>query len=333
MNSALAGIATALVLGLCLHLSSADEAEGASAAGAAHLPKGISTWVYRYSDGIARQVHRFNSRARRDLRFRYFFPYAGSLSFDKEKQEAAVHYRPGSTRAYAAALPPDVRLFPTVDARADEGEFSGWSEERYRAAARAVAAHLIADPNAAGVQIDIEPFRADHLPFYRYLTEEINREGKYCTMFVGPKRKDLLTRIFESCDIVVMSGYDLNGEGMPLERYRASMTGAVARFDEVAEETSRHYMIGIPAAASWGEFEYSDCKDCDRIETGVRQEDYVRAALEAVAPYHESPRYLGVALWHMSDPEEEVEDPKRPTKRTKFPNTIRESVWQLLEDY
>jgi len=66
------------------------------------LPKGISTWVYRYGDGISRQVHRFNSRALPDLRFKYFFPYAGSVGFEGQPEgQAAVHYSAEAVRAYA----------------------------------------------------------------------------------------------------------------------------------------------------------------------------------------------------------------------------------------
>ncbi len=297
------------------------------------LPKGISTWVYHYSDGVSRQVHNFNSRAQPHLRFRYFFPSAGWVGFSGEKGEAEVGYNSEAVSAYARTLPPGTLIMPIVGGRADKGEFSGWTDEQYREAARKVAKHIIDDPHAAGVQIDIEPFRPDHLPFYRHLTEMLNAEGKYCTMFVGPKRKDLLTKIFQSCNVVVMSGYDLNGEGMELNAYRAAMKGSVARFQQVAEETGGHYMIGIPAAASWGEFEYIAGGDGGRVETGVKQEEYVRAAVDAVKPYHECPHYIGVSLWHMSDPEKDFEEPEKATRRTKFPNIVRESVWKILESY
>lgn len=297
------------------------------------LPKGISTWAYRYSDGISRQVHTFNSRALPHLRFKYFFPWAGWVGFSDEKGELKVGYSSEAVSAYAEALPLGTLIMPIVDGRADREAFSGWTDEQYREAARKVAKHIIGDPHAAGVQIDIEPFRPDHLPFYRYLTEMLNAEGKYCTMFVGPKRKDLLTQIFQSCDVVVMSGYDLNGEGMDLSAYRAAMKGSLARFQQTAEETGRQYMIGIPAAASWGEFEYVAGGDGERTESGVRQEEYVQAALDAVKPYHECPEYIGVSLWHMSDPEKDFEEPEKATRRTKFPNIIRESVWRMLESY
>jgi hypothetical protein len=324
--------------------AASDDASGASMASPAPeeetedtvelppLPKGISTWVYHYSDGIARQVRRFNERARPARQFRYFFPYCGSVGFDAQQRgQGSVSYRQEVSKAYAEALPPGVLIMPIMDGRADEDEFSGWTEEQYQQFAREVARHIIEDPYASGVQVDIEPFRPDHLPFYRHLTELLNAEGKYCTMFAGPHHNELLTRIFESCDIFVLSGYDLDGEGMPLDKYRSALAGAVARVQQVAEETGKHYLVGIPAAASWGEHEYIAGGGEERVETGVKQEEYVRAALEVVGAYEERPECLGLSLWHMSDPEKDVEDPDRASKRTKFPNLIRESVWKILE--
>ena len=297
------------------------------------LPKGISTWVYHYSDRTSQQIRAFNSRALPHLRFRYFFPHAGWLRFAEQKGQSTLDCSTEITTAYAQTLPPDMLLMPIVDGRNDNGEFDGWTDEQYGEAARKVADFILADPNAAGVQIDIEPFRPDHLPFYKHLTERLNADGKYCTMFVGPKDKELLTRIFHSCNIVVMSGYDLNGEGMDLTAYRAAMKESLAKFEEVARETGGHYLIGIPAAASWGEFEYEAGGEDGRIETGPKQEEYVQTALDTIKPYLESPHYLGLSLWHMYDPEKDFEEPEKATERTKFPNIIRESVWRLLEKY
>jgi hypothetical protein len=222
---------------------------------------------------------------------------------------------------------------PIFDARTDAVEFDGWTDEQYRAAAREVAKRIIEDPHAAGVQVDIEPFRPGHLPFYRHLREMLNAAGKYSTMFVGPKERELLARIFQSCDIVVMSGYDLNEEGSDLSTYRARMKEGVTLFQQVAEETGGHYLVGIPAAASWGEYEYLVDQDGKRTETGIKQEEFVRAALEVVKVYQDRPQYLGTSLWHMSNPEKDFEEPDKVTELTKFPNVIRESVWRMLERY
>ena len=298
------------------------------------LPKGISTWVYRYSEGVSRQVKAFNEKALPYLQFRYFFPYGGSLGFDEEqKGEATVYYTGEATSAYARTLPPGLLIMPIFDGRTDAGEFDEWSEEQYREAARKVADKIIADPHAAGVQVDIEPFRPGHLPFYRHLREMLNAAGKYSTMFVGPREPELLTKIFEACDIVVMSGYDLSGEGSDLSTYRARMEEGVALFQQVAEATGGHYLVGIPAAASWGEYEYLVDQDGKRTETGIKQEELVRAALEVVKVYQDRPQYLGTSLWHMSNPEKDFEEPDKVTELTKFPNVIRESVWRMLERY
>ncbi len=298
------------------------------------LPKGISTWVYRYRDGVSRQVKAFNEKALPQLQFRYFFPYGGSLGFDEaEKGKAIIHYTGEITSAYSRTLPPGLLIMPIFDGRTDAGEFDGWTDDQYREAARLTADKIIADSHAAGIQVDIEPFRPGHLPFYRHLREMLNAAGKYSTMFVGPREPELLTKIFQACDIVVMSGYDLSGEGSDLETYRARLEEGVALFQQVAEATGGHYLVGIPVAASWGEYEYLVDNDGNRIESGVKQEEFVRAALTVVKAYQDRPQYLGTSLWHMSDPETDFEQPEKATKLTKFPNIIRESIWRMLENY
>ena len=320
------------VMSIGLHVEPAHQVRGEAAA-LKPLPRGLATWVYQYKDGVARQVKRFNGRARPELRFRYFFPYAGSPSFDGLGKRITMRYDGTATRAYAQALPRGILLMPIVDGSNDDRAFDGWTEEQYREAARQVAQPVLDDPNAAGVQIDIEPFSPAHLPFYRHLRGLLNAKGKYCTMFVGAWDKDTLMGIFASCDVVVISGYDLDGEAISLPRYQQAMRGALARVEQAAQAAGGRYLVGIPAAASWGEYEYLAGGGAERKETGVKQEEYVRAALDAVRPYRKCPQYLGLALWHMSDPETAHEQPEAVTSPTKFPNVIRPSVWEMLEQY
>jgi hypothetical protein len=296
-------------------------------------PRGLATWVYHYMPGIARQVKRFDGKARPGGRFRYFFPYAGSPSFGAARRSVTMHYDATATRAYARALPRDVLLLPIVDARNDDKSFDGWTEEQYREAAREVARCVLDDPDAAGVQIDVEPFSPGHLPFYRSLRELLNAKGKYSTMFVGARDEETLKRIFAASDVVVISGYDLDVEGMSLARYEQALRGSLARVQRAAEAAGGHYLLGIPAAASWGEYEYIAGGGAARRETGVKQEQYVQAALDAVKPYRNRPQYLGLSLWHMSDPETEHEQPEAARSPTKFPDVIRPSVWRMLERY
>ena len=297
------------------------------------MPKGISAWSYVFEEKSVAHVRDYNSAARPDQQFRYFFPYAGSMDFNATKREAKLYYHPGRTSdPYAKALPPGTLIMPVIDARADKREFHDWTDSQYRTAAFSVAEAIAADRHAAGVQVDIEPFAESHLPFYRHLRRELNARGKYTTMFVGPKNERLLTAIFESCDIVIISGYDMDAENPGVEKYRKQLTSAVARVQKVAAATEGKFMIGIPAAASSCEYEYMvEAGGLNRTETGHRQEDYVRAALDVLRSHQESSEFLGLALWKLSGAKE-ADEPEKATRRTRFPDYIRPSVWQILTE-
>ena len=298
------------------------------------LPKGLSAWSYSYDEGVATKIRSFNSQAKSNFQFKYFFPYAGSLGFNLKKREAKLSYKPTKTSdRYANGLPPGTLFMPIIDARADHKEFSDWTDEQYKAAALKVAEAIIKDSRAIGVQVDIEPFAEAHLPFYKHLRTQLNAQGKYSTMFIGPKNEQLLTRIFEACDILILSGYDLNGENTGATKYKQLLGNAVARVQKVARQTRGKYMVGIPAAASWGEYEYTvDKGGGNRVETGVRQDDYVQTALSVLKDYNKSPEFLGISLWQLSKMRT-TDDADTATKRTKMPDYIRPSVWTLLENY
>ena len=298
------------------------------------LSKGISAWSYSYDEKIVAKINCFNAVVNSDRQFKYFFPYAGSLDFDREKREVTLHYNSGKTSdLYAKGLPPGTLIMPIIDARADKKEFDDWTDEQYKAAALKVAEVVGKDSRAVGVQIDIEPFTAGHLPFYQHLRRELNARGKYTTMFVGPKKDKLLTEIFESCDVVVISGYDIDNENIGITKFKELLASAIARVQKVATKTNGKFMVGIPAAASWGEYEYTvDQGGRNRMETGNRQENYVRAALDVLGDYQESQEFLGVALWQLTETRD-ADEPDKAIKCTKFPNYIRPSVWQILTEY
>ena len=325
-------IAALIVAAVCAGLAAGAAQQGkAKMTAVKPLPRGISTWAYRYTDGMARQVKQYNSKASPEFRFRYYFAYGMGVSFDGEKKRISVQYRSGPIESYAKALPRDVLVMPIVDGRNDDGAFDGWTEEEYREAARQVAEPILKDPSAAGVQVDIEPFSPAHLPFYRALREFLNAKGKYSTVFVGPGSVETMKQVFAACDAVVLSGYDIGGEGESVAEYREALRRGLARVQEAAEASGGHYLVGIPAAASWGEYEYVAGGGAERKEGGGKQEQFVKAALDAVKPYRKLLQYLGLSLWHMSDPETEKEEPDQAKAGTKFPNVIRESVWRVLE--
>ena len=298
------------------------------------LLKGISAWSYSYDPKVVAKINSFNAVAQSDQQFKYFFPYAGSLDFNAEKMEVTLSYSSRKVSdLYAKGLPPGALIMPIIDARADKKEFNNWTDAQYQAAALKVAAAIDKDSHAAGVQIDIEPFAEGHLPFYQDLRKELNAHGKYTTMFVGPGNEKRLTKIFESCDVVVISGYDLDVENIGVARYQKNLMSVMERVQRVAAKTHGKYMVGIPAAASWGEYEYTvDRCGHNRVETGNRQEDYVRAALGVLRDYQKSPEFLGWALWQLSDTRD-VDEPDQALSHTKFPDYIRPSVWQILAEY
>lgn len=258
-----------------------------------------------------------------------------------ERKRFVTGYEGESVRAYAASLPRAIMLLPIVDGRNPEGAFDDWTDDGYREVAAEVARAVLDDPHAAGVHIDIEPFRPSHLPFYRHLREMLNARGKLTSMFVGFVSDEVMTGVFEACDIVVISGYDL-GCGNSLECYRNGMAGGLERVQRIAEATGGRYLVGIPAAASWGEYEYAAGEGCEKRETGVKQEEYVRAATGLVCSLMNGPQCLGVSLWVMNDPETTAEDPTKGRCPggwrsvdgcCKFPNVIRDTVWKHLAGY
>lgn len=292
------------------------------------LPKGISAWCYSQNNqSVFDAVRAYNAKVPADWRFNYFFPYSGSLEFDKAARKVHVYYGANNTKN---GTPPGATPIPILDARAEKGIFSGWSEAEYMAAAAKAAEPILKDPLAKGAQVDIEPFSPDHLPFYRHLRAALNAKGKVLTLFVGPKRGEPMREIFRSCDVVVISGYDSSGHNPGPKKFRASLAQFLSGVQEAAEAAGGRYMVGIPAAAAWGEYEYSvDAGGANRKESGFKQEDYARAALEACAPFVKKPECLGVALWELSRTLDK-DDPAGVKKPCNMPNHIRPTVWKVL---
>ncbi len=297
------------------------------------LPKGISTWNYTPPKNLKQHVRDFNEEAADHLQFKYFFPYTGSVTADPKSREVSVYYNSDNSRACRSAMPSGTLIMPIVDGRADKKEFSNWTDDEYKDAAKEVAKAILRDRSAAGVQIDIEPFDESHLPFYKHLTEMLNERGKVSTLFVGAKPKPLMLEIFKSCNIVILSGYDSSGENPGPKKFEKRLNQIVKLCQTCAEETGKHYMVGIPASAAWGEYEYIVKKGGKgRKDTGHKQSDYIKAAIKVLAPYKSSKQYLGAALWSMGDLAQE-DEPEKVKKTTYFPNYIRPDIWELLKNY
>jgi len=309
-------------------LFSALFAEGGGKTVQKKLPRGMSAWSYHFNRDVGSRIKKHNKAAKNPImRFSYFFPYVGSLSFKSSGHDAGISYKKAKTSDCAKALPRGIWVLPIIDARDDKKYFRGWTDDEYKTLALSVAKEIIKDRKAAGAQVDIEPFNASHLPFYKHLKEALNAKGKILTMFVGMHSPQVMAEIFKSCDILVFSGYDGAGRNPGPAKYGKTLKRNLAKLQKLAEQTGGKYMVGIPAAASWGEYEYTIGKSGKKVVTGYKQIDYARTSLDAIKPYESKKEFLGISLWVLSHVREK-DDPKAKGNQ---PDYIRPAVWKLLE--
>lgn len=315
-------------LGLVVLLLAGCAEMNTRATGGRTLPRGISAWTYDYDEVRVAQIKAHNAAAPEHARFRYLFPYAGSISFGKDRT-FTTSWSPDGPAKYAAALGPGILLLPIFDGRQDGKEFNGWSATEYEAAAGNVAALILTDPHAAGVQIDIEPFHPDHLPFYEALGAKLRAGGKLMTGFIGASKPDeVLRRMYAACDIMVLSGYDYE---LPTpDQYGAALERHLQICHRFAKAAGTLTLVGIPAAGSWAEHEYTGVVEDGRLvrkETGFTQPQWLGAAVRAVAAHESDSTHLGVALWVLTG--RTHRDPGE-TLKSYQPDFIREECWALL---
>lgn len=328
--------AAAVLTGLLLFGFTMTAGAAVEGAGAPALTQpGFSGWCYCYDAQLVAKIAAVNTDPRKDhFKFTSLFPYFGSLEFNPTSRKAAFYRHPdGWAAKYADALPAQVAILPIIDGRADHGEFSGWTDEQYGTVARTVAGTTTNDNRIRGLQLDIEPFQEAHLPFYRQLKRELHAQNRILTLFVGPKSDALMTNIFEACDIVVLSGYDCCGVNPGPARFRSALGGNVSRMKRLAAASGGRYMVGIPASAAWGEYEYKvDQGGANRQETGHKQEQYVSASLEVLKGCKGTAGFLGIALWQLGKLRDS-DEPERAGKTTVMPDYVRPAAWTLIEDF
>ncbi len=293
-------------------------------------PVGLSAWTYEFDAIRVAQIEAQNRETNPRRRFAWLFPYAGSVN-QEGGHKASVVYSREAPANYAKALPTGIRLLPIVDGRQDRKEFNGWTDGEYDAVASEVAKAILDDPNAAGVQIDIEPFHDSHLRFYETLGAVLKKKGKLMTGFLSPGRsEEALTRMYKACSIVVLSGYDL--EQPNPEAYGRTLHAAVDRCLKIAAKVGGRTMIGIPAGGSWAEHEYRGIIEqgsCRKEETGFRQTQWLGAALDAVKPFETDPAVTGLALWVLTG---RTSAPADECRKGDHPHYISDACWTLLRD-
>ncbi len=318
-------LALGIVLIALLGLAVESDAAGSRKKGP---PTGLSAWTYDFDEVRVQQIIAQHAQPDPRRRFAYLFPYAGSVNQEGGHKANVTYTREGPAQ-FAKALPKGILLLPIVDGRQDEKEFNDWTDAEYDAVAADVAKAIIDDPNAAGVQIDIEPFHDSHLPFYESLGARLKKKGKIMTGFLSPGRSEAaLTRMYRACSIVVLSGYDL--ELPDPVSYGKALHAAVDRCLRIAAKVGGRTMIGIPAGGSWAEHEYRGIVEngaCKKELTGFKQTQWLGAALEAVKPFESDPSVAGLALWVLTG---RTSAPEDECLKGDHPHYISDACWSLL---
>lgn len=200
-----------------------------------------------------------------------------------------------------------------------------------RAFADKVAEKVCADPNADGVEFDLEPFdvsrRAGQFHFYTRIAEDFastkhgcvdgsHPRGRFFAIFTTSRRLRPGSAGARNVQAIMHTAhngylidalYDLSGapvgQRTPVKRYVQLAAREARRMRRWADALKIPYQYGVPAAA--GAHEYAQCRGtaCPAGDgTSVNQLAYVRAALAAIAAAgaRTDPRFLGIALWAWS---------------------------------
>jgi hypothetical protein len=290
--------------------------------------RGISGWLYAQDPALADQLLAYDAKVRgqpdgENRRVRYLFPYAGDVGIEGSSYgEHYLSYDPSASAFYASRLP-NTDMLPNLDS-GDGNAFATWSDQDQERLAADIAAAILADPNAKGVHIDIEPFRDAHLPFYVKLRALLNGGSKILTLFTGRTSG----AIYGAADILVLSGYDLGLDPPTTENYRATLGQMVRTAIASAGAAGSALLVGIPASAAW-EQHATRSGNCSK-DTGIKQEQWVAAALEAICPHRFEQAYLGIALWQIT------EDPlamKSEPGCLRHPDNISAAIWEMLATF
>ena len=258
--------------------------------GGSGIARGYSAWVYENRQSWADEMNAYDSSAQAAMRLGYLFPYAGGASISGTAYGSQSVWFDAEVVDFYASRLPNARILPIFDS-ADGDAFAAWSDPDQRHLAGDVADQLLANGNIAGAQIDIEPFRIEHLPFYHELGQRLHSQGKTLTVFTGASAGDIYT----IADIVVLSGYDLGISPVTPTEYTAVLKNLVGDALQSAAAAGTRLMLGVPITASWEEYA-SQSGTCDH-DTGFTQEQWFSAALAAVCPHTSHASYVGLSLW------------------------------------
>ena len=314
----------------------------------------------------ANAINRFNRDALDKNRITTVYSYAGSLELYCPKRKAAqceaehmvviypllsddklnARRREGTLPAYSKVLEASEasgkpRLVPVIDGviNADyAGSLKGMSElskDQAYAFADKLSRKLCADPDVAGVQLDLEPLslagRNGQYHFYHRVASNLANEvpasaghspvacrdadypqGRFFSVFASSNRLNpeseegnLLAEVLSSHGngYLIAPLYDLGdggaGQGLALSDYRQRAGRHVAQMKRWAKHHGISYQLAVPAAGTVHEFSRCAGKRCSPAAGGASQLDYLTAALGAIEQHNidQQPEYIGLAIW------------------------------------
>lgn len=208
--------------------------------------------------------------------------------------------------------------------------FNELSEAEARFFADRVSEQVCADPVISGVQFDVEPFdvesRHGQFHFYKRIAsnfsgatgdfgcvEQSHPDGRFFSIFTTARRirpdSESARNLAEIVNThgngyLVGALYDLGsgppGKQTPLAEYRRLVNAEVSNMHKWAARKDIHYQHAIPAAAGYHEYERCRGPECQPLDDGPSQLDYVKTALEAIHSQPDSERFLGVTVWAWS---------------------------------
>ncbi|GAC1352175.1 MAG: hypothetical protein NVS3B20_10190 [Polyangiales bacterium] len=290
--------------------------------------KGISGWIYVTTDALANKLIAYDKAVQAkseggNRRVRYLFPYAGALGITGTTFGThTLSYKPSASAFYATRLP-YAAMLPIIDS-ADGANFKQWSAADQAQLAIEVSKPILADPNAVGLQIDIEPFDPATVPFYTKLRALLNGSAKVLTAFTGRTNG----AIYGAVDIVVLSGYDLGITPLTTINYTTTLAKMVSKAVASAKAGGSTLLVGVPASASHEE--YATQSGTCHVDTGYTQEQWLQAAWKAVCPSYFDSAFLGLALWKVGD--SPLATPHGSTC-LRNPGDISDSAWTMLADF
>ncbi|HYW02997.1 MAG TPA: hypothetical protein VFA86_03565 [Gammaproteobacteria bacterium] len=325
-------------------------------------PRANAVWVYDQSGTGNHHVdpgrwvdalNAYNREAGTGHRISMIYSYAGDLEMYCQEAgngapacpdpgDLVVTYRPhGAAHRSAAAYREGidtgggqpVMVAPVIDGsirghyRGSLRGFDRLSPAQAGRFADKVARRVCADPDADGIQFDIEPFRVDHRNgqywFYMRIARDFSGasgrfgcvdsrhpDGRFFSIFTtahsirpGSASARNVAAILHAHHngYLVDALYDLGsaapGHQTSLAAYRRQVRAEARNMHGWAARLDIPYQYAIPAAAGYHEFQTCRGPGCRLSPGGPSQLDYVRAALAAIRAQPASARFRGVALW------------------------------------